>query len=310
MEAVTIISKDPSFQTMSSRILQDHFRTVSFGDFKPALDYIYNDTPALVVIDIPEGDDTTISFINLIKEDPLFSRLPILVVFDGDINHWDWENILCEDYLRKADAERDILLRVKLGVMRFERVVEINPLTRLPGNLAIARQIQRRLDNNEIFALAYADLDNFKPFNDRYGFGRGDELIRMTGRIILNVVKDTQSQGCFIGHIGGDDFVVIMKPDLIEKAAENIILRFDTMIAGFYDTADWDAGYIFAADRKGVWSKLPVTSISIGITDTERRTFSHHGELMQMASDMKGYAKKFAGSCYKMDQREKKTNPA
>ncbi|HEX7534876.1 MAG TPA: HDOD domain-containing protein [Syntrophales bacterium] len=80
-------------------------------------------------------------------------------------------------------------------------------------------------------------------------------------------------------------------------------------VAGFYDTADWDAGYIFAADRKGVWSKLPVTSISIGITDTERRTFSHHGELMERASEMKGYAKKFAGSCYKMDQREKKTNP-
>jgi len=131
-------------------------------------------------------------------------------------------------------------------------VVEISPLTRLPGNLSITRQIQRRLDNNEIFALAYADLDNFKPFNDRYGFGRGDELIKMTGRIILNVVKDTQSQGCFIGHIGGDDFVVIMKPDLIEKAAENIIERFDALIAGFYDTADWDAGYIFAADRKGV----------------------------------------------------------
>ena len=310
MEAVTIISRDPAFQEMASRILQDHFRTGSFSDLKPASDYIYNDTPSLVVVDIPKGDDATISFINLIKEDPLFSRLPILVVFDGDIDPRGWENILCEDYLRKADAERDILPRVKLGIMRFERVVEISPLTRLPGNLSIGRQIQRRLDNNEIFALAYADLDNFKPFNDRYGFGRSDELIRMTGRIILNTVKESQSQGFFVGHIGGDDFVVIMKPDLIEKAAENIIERFDTMIAGFYDTADWDAGYIFAADRKGVWSKLPVTSISIGITDTERRAFSHHGELMQRASEMKSYAKKFAGSCCKMDQREKKTNPA
>jgi diguanylate cyclase (GGDEF)-like protein len=274
------------------------------------LDYIYNDAPALVVIEITKGDDSTVSFLSLLKEDPLFSRLPIIVVFDGDIDPRGWKHILFEDYIRKADAEIDILPRVNLGIMRFDRVVEINPLTRLPGNLSITRQIQRRLDNNDIFALAYADLDNFKPFNDRYGFGRGDELIKMTGRIILNVVKDTQSQGSFIGHIGGDDFVVIMKPDLIGKAAENIIERFDTLIAGFYDTADWDAGYIFAADRKGVWSKLPVTSISIGITDTERRTFSHHGELMQRASEMKGYAKKFAGSCYKMDQREKKTNPA
>jgi diguanylate cyclase (GGDEF)-like protein len=310
MEAVMIISKDRSFQAKSNRILQDHFRTVSFGDLQPAVDYIYNDAPALVIIEITKGDDSTVSFLSLLKEDPLFSRLPILVVFDEDIDPRGWENILFEDYIRKVDTERDILPRVNLGIMRFERVVEINPLTRLPGNLSITRQIQRRLDNNEIFALAYADLDNFKPFNDRYGFGRGDELIKMTGRIILNTVKDSQLQGFFVGHIGGDDFVLIMKPDLIEKAAENIIERFDTLIAGFYDTADWDAGYIFAADRKGVWSKLPVTSISIGITDTERRAFSHHGEMMQRASEMKGYAKKFAGSCCKMDQREKKTVPS
>lgn len=308
MEPVMIISKDPSFQTMSNRILKDHYRTVSFGDLQSALDHIYNNTPSLVVIEIARGDDSTISFLSLLKEDPLFSRLPILVVFDGDIDPLGWENIIFEDYVRKADAERDILPRVNLGIMRFERVVEINPLTRLPGNLSITRQIQRRLDSNEIFALAYADLDNFKPFNDRYGFGRGDELIRITGRIILNIVKDSQSQGYFVGHIGGDDFVIIMKPDLIEKAAETIVEEFDTLIAGFYDPADWDAGYIFAADRKGIWSKLPVTSISIGIMDTEKRTFSHYGELMQRASEMNGYAKKFAGSCYKMDQREKKTN--
>ncbi|HUH67271.1 MAG TPA: GGDEF domain-containing protein [Syntrophales bacterium] len=306
MDTVMIFSNDPDFQIMAERMLKDHYRTVPFSDLKLALDCIYNDTPSLVVMEIASGDDSSVSLLNLIKGDPLFSSLPVLVVFAGNIEPQSFENMLFEDYIRKADSERDILPRVNLGVMRCERVVEISPLTRLPGNLSITKQIQMRLDQGEVFALAYADLDNFKPFNDRYGFGRGDELIKMTGRIILNIVKDIQPQGYFVGHIGGDDFVIIMKPGLIARAAKTIIEQFDTMVAGFYDPADWDAGYIFAADRKGIWTKLPVTSISIGITDTERRTFSHHGELMQRASEMKAYAKKFAGSCYKLDQREKK----
>jgi PleD family two-component response regulator len=192
MEAVTIIGRDTGFCKLASRILKDRYRTAAFSNIQSALDYIYNDTPDLVVIEIDRGDEKTISFLNLLKEDPIFSSLPVLAVFDGDIDATEWENILFEDYLRKADVKNDILSRVAFGIMRLDRVVEINPLTRLPGNLSIARQIQRRLDKNEIFALAYADLDNFKPFNDRYGFGRGDELIRVTGRIIFSIVKATQ----------------------------------------------------------------------------------------------------------------------
>ncbi len=305
MEAVMIIGRDVEFQKTASRLLADHYRTASFTDIRSALDYIYNDTPALVVIEIDRRDNKTASFLNLLKEDPLFSHLPVLAVFDTDIDPSGWENILFEDYIRKADLSSEILARVRIGILRLERVAEINPLTRLPGNLSIARQIQRRLDNKDIFALAYADLDNFKPFNDRYGFGRGDELLRMTGRIIFNIVKAAQSQGCFVGHIGGDDFVIIMKPGLIEHAAKTIIEQFDRVVAGFYDPADWDTGYISAIDRQGNLTTFPATSISIGITDTEKRTFCHHGELMEAASEMKCYAKQFAGSCYKTDQRTK-----
>ncbi|MCX5846448.1 MAG: GGDEF domain-containing protein [Deltaproteobacteria bacterium] len=305
MEAVTIIGRDAGFCKLASRILKDRYRTAAFSNIQSALDYIYNDIPDLVVIEIDRGDEKTISFLNLLKEDPIFSCLPVLAVFDGDIDATEWENILFEDYLRKADVKNDILSRVAFGIMRLDRVVEINPLTRLPGNLSIARQIQRRLDKNEIFALAYADLDNFKPFNDRYGFGRGDELIRVTGRIIFSIVKATQPKRCFVGHIGGDDFVIIMKYDLIEGAARIIIEQFDRVIAGFYDPEDWDAGYIPATDRHGNRTNFPITSISIGISDTEKRTFKHHGELMEAASEMKSYAKQFTGSCLKMDQREK-----
>lgn len=305
MKVVIIIASDVELQKTVSMLLKDHYRTAAFSDIRSALDFIYNDTPALVVVEIGNSDERAMSLLNLLKEDPLFSHLPILAVFAHEVDPTEWENMRFEDYLRREDLERDILARVKLGVLRLERVAEINPLTRLPGNLYIVRQIQRRLDNRDIFSIAYADLDNFKPFNDRYGFGRGDDLIRMTGRIIFNVVKSTQSLGCFVGHIGGDDFIIIMKPDLVEYAAQTIVEQFDRVVAGFYDPGDWDTGYITAKDRQGHTMKFPVTSISIGITDTERRIFTHHGELMEAASEMKRYAKQFAGSCYKMDQRKK-----
>jgi diguanylate cyclase (GGDEF)-like protein len=305
MKVVIIIGRDVGFQKTVSQLLKDHYRTAAFSDIRSAFDFIYNDTPALVVIEIGHIDERAIALLNLLKEDPLFSHLPILAVFENEVNPTEWENMRFEDYLRRADLEKDILARVKLGVLRLERVAEINPLTRLPGNLSIACQIQRRLDNSEIFSIAYADLDNFKPFNDRYGFGRGDDLIRMTGRIIFNVVKSTQSLGCFVGHIGGDDFIIIMKSDLIEYAAQTIIEQFNRVVAGFYDPEDWDTGHITAKDRQGNTTEFPITSISIGITDTERRTFTHHGELMEAASEMKRYTKQFAGSCYKMDQRKK-----
>lgn len=307
-EVVIVIGKDEIFRTLTIRILESHFQTIAFSDIQPALDHIYNAPPALMIININRTDERTISFLNLIKDDPLFSSLPTLAVFDGNIDPVGWEDILFEDYIRKEDVSNEILARVKLGILRHERVVEINPLTRLPGNLTITRQIQQRLDRNEIFSLAYADLDNFKPFNDRYGFGRGDELIRMTGRIIFNFVKVTQPKGYFVGHIGGDDFVIIMKPELMEGALQTIIEQFDKVVAGFYDPEDWNAGCIIATDRQGHRTKLPITSLSIGITSTGKRTFKHHGELMEAASEMKHYAKQFPGSCFKMDQREKKTD--
>lgn len=307
MKVVIIIARDVEFQKTVSRLLKDHYRTAAFSDIRSALDFIYNDTPALVVTEIVNSEERAMSLLNLLKEDPLFSHLPILAVFENEIDHSEWENMRFEDYLRRTDLESDILARVKLGVLRLERVAEINPLTRLPGNLYIVRQIQWRLDNREIFSIAYADLDNFKPFNDRYGFGRGDDLIRMTGRIIFNVVKSTQSLGCFVGHIGGDDFIILMKPDLIEYAAQTIVEQFDRVVAGFYDPDDWDAGHITATNRQGNTTKFPITSISIGITDTDRRTFTHHGELVEAASEMKRYAKQFAGSCYKIDQRKKES---
>ena len=176
-------------------------------------------------------------------------------------------------------------------------------MTRLPGNISINRTIQDLIDRGAIFAIGYGDLDNFKPFNDHYGFSRGDEVIKMTGRLILNIVKSKQPKGSFVGHIGGDDFIFLMNADLVEATAAEIVETFDRIISTFYDPAEREAGSIISTDRQGNPRPFPLMTISIGVTSNKKRRFSHYGEITEAVSEMKHYAKHAKGSCYRSDKR-------
>ncbi|MCL2670243.1 MAG: GGDEF domain-containing protein, partial [Syntrophaceae bacterium] len=178
-------------------------------------------------------------------------------------------------------------------------------LTRLPGNISINRQIQKRM-GLEHFSLAYADLSDFKPFNDKYGFSRGDEVIKITGRLILNIVKNLQPQGTFVGHIGGDDFVFIMETERIEEACQEILKAFNQIIPTFYDSEDRECGGISSVDRHGITRFFPFIAIDIGVTGTDYRRFSHFGELTSAASEMKNHAKKTKGGSFCIDRRRHK----
>jgi GGDEF domain-containing protein len=306
MKTIIIVCRDVLLNSAMKRSTRGIYHSVVFNNMPSALDHIYNSIPNLIVIHVMKDDPIAIDIINDLKMDPLFHQLPVLAILPDqfDIDHLD--ALMVEDYIWRADFERDFLTRVKLSIFRSEKSVEINPLTRLPGNISISREIQERLDQKKEFALGYADLDHFKPFNDRYGFGRGDEVIKMTGRLILGIVKAKQPQGSFVGHIGGDDFVFIIDTDLVEEAAAEIIQAFDSLIPGCYDHEDADRGFIQSFDRKGGPSRLPVMGISIGITETRSHLFPHYGAVSQLASDMKKFAKQFKGSCFKSDRRREK----
>ncbi|MCX5813526.1 MAG: GGDEF domain-containing protein [Proteobacteria bacterium] len=202
-----------------------------------------------------------------------------------------------------SDLEREILPRVELCIIRSERVVEINPLTRLPGNISINKQIQDRLDANEIFALAYLDIDHFKPFNDKYGFSRGDEVIKVVGRLILNIVKNKQAQNSFVGHIGGDDFIYIMNEDIVEETSAEIVGAFNRIIQTFYDPEDREKSCIQSRDRQGNIKIFSFMTVSIGSASNKYGHFVHYGEITEIASKMKTQAKRLKGGGFKMDRR-------
>lgn len=304
MNTIVVVSQYIVLTNIIESVLKNLHKTLVFSKIEPALDYIYNSMPDLMILAINMDDSFTINILNNLKKDPMFNQLPVLAVLPDKFTVSGWDSFFAEDYIRKTDLEREILTRVNLCIIRSKRVVEINPLTRLPGNISINRQIQDRLDKGKDFAFAYADLDYFKPFNDYYGFSRGDEVIKMTARLILNIVKNKQPDNSFIGHIGGDDFIFIMDLDLIEETSQAIIDAFDEIIPTLYDPEDRMKSCIKSIDRQNRVRTFPITSISIGITDTEIGEFSHYSEITERASEMKRYAKQFKGSCYQSNKRK------
>ena len=188
-KTVVVISQDAALSSIIDRILNKSYRILSFRSIQSAIDYIYNSIPDLIIIDINEQDSFTVSLLNNLKADPIFHQLPVLIVLDEMQSTPQWDVLFVEDYIKKSDFEREGLSRVDLSIIRSERVSEVNPLTKLPGNISINRQIQSRIDRGEIFALAYTDLEHFRPLNDYCGFTRGDEVIKVRAPFIRVIVR-------------------------------------------------------------------------------------------------------------------------
>ncbi len=308
-ESILIVSANSSVTEFLDKILRQSAELTVIPDLHSAFDHIYDKVPNLLIMDL-QRKTVDVEILNSLKEDPLFAHLPILVILgDGDTLP-DWNTLLAEDYLWYGDLKSDASARINLCLSRADRMVEVNPLTRLPGNISINRQIQSRLDMGVAFALAYADLDHFKPFNDKYGFSRGDQVIRITGRLLLNIVRNKAPRDSFIGHIGGDDFVCIMDSPSVEGICQDVIGAFDEIVPSFYDPRDREAGFIRSYSREGQERQYPIMSISIGIVHVAKGVFSHYGEVTSIAAEMKNVAKKKSKSSYAVNRRGPASHPS
>jgi PleD family two-component response regulator len=208
-----------------------------------------------------------------------------------------------DDYIIKPFDPIELLARVKGTLRRAKEMRNLSPLTGLPGNIRIQEEIERQVREARPFAVLYCDLDNFKTYNDQKGFVRGDRLIQATARIIQDALVEFDSGEGFVGHVGGDDFVAVVKPDIAEQVAKRICERFDGSRPGFYESEDLDRGFIRMEDRKGVMQDVPIVGVSVGIATTARREFAHYGEAGAVATEMKQFAKRDGGSSYAIDRR-------
>jgi GGDEF domain-containing protein len=198
--------------------------------------------------------------------------------------------------------EREYLLRLDQVVRRADRDVSVHPTTRLPGTNHIARDMQKRLEAGEFFAVCYADLDHFKEFNDRYGYAYGDGVIRLLSKILRDMVRGL-APGGFVGHIGGDDFIMNLPLEYLERTCDEIIRLFDELIPYQYTEEDRRAGYFLGKDRRGNIHRIPLMALSIGVVTNQFQMFEHTGQISELAAEMKTYAKSLPGSKYVVDRR-------
>ena len=172
--------------------------------------------------------------------------------------------------------------------MRVEAARHANPLTFLPGNQPISQHIERLLGNQAEFVACYADLNNFKPFNDQYGYWRGDEMIRLLAKVLLS---NCDAQRDFVGHVGGDDFVVLFQSADWHARCERIIIEFGRNALGLFDAEAREAGGIHAEDRHGIPRFFPCTSLSIGAVMVRVRSYERAEDVASAAAMAKHHAK-------------------
>ena len=206
-----------------------------------------------------------------------------------------------------ADELADLAISFKEMSARLKELeamnLDANPLTKLPGNLAIEKELLTRLNETRSFSFCLADLDNFKAFNDRYGYARGSDIIKWMGELLSGIKKEIDNPGDFLGHIGGDDFVIICSPEEVQFMCGRIIEEFDKGIGQFYDPEDLKKGYIVSVDRNDRPVIVGIMTISIAVVNTDRTVIREPKEVALKVAEIKQYAKTFAKSIYIMDRR-------
>jgi diguanylate cyclase (GGDEF)-like protein len=283
------------------------FDVLEAADGVDAVEVARRSTPDLILLDVMMPRMDGLEALQKLREDARTSHIPV-VLLTARAQREDTLGGLeagADDYITKPFDGDVLIARIHSALRRADQQRSLNPLTGLPGNERILAELSARLGRALPLALLYVDLDQFKPFNDHYGFLRGDEAIRALADLLRQVARDLGDAETFVGHVGGDDFVVILTPGQAETVAADICRRFDDLAPTLYDPADRMAGSIEVPDRRGVPQRFPLLSLSIGIATTERRDFAHQGEVVTVATEMKRYAKSHGTgrSTYAFDRR-------
>ena len=304
MKNIYILDEDDTLIISLKEIMKKEknikIKNYKMNELKDALTNI----PDLVVIN---EDNLTVDIKEVfkeIKENEDNSITPIVVISSKK----DQEHIIeilkndVEVYLN-APVNNEILYYTIMNIMKLlNRNRMVSPLTGLPGNVQIQAEMKKRLTNKEKYAMMYIDLDNFKAYNDTYGFSNGDEIIKFTARLISKYVMKNDEN--FVGHIGGDDFVAIVEDEDYEKICQNIIAEFDKCIEKFFTKEDVERGYIEVENRKGIMEQFPLTTISVGVVEVTPERFKNTLEIGEAGAAVKHLAKTIYGSTYVIDRRK------
>ncbi len=307
IQDIFIIDNTQSVQNVLKQLFKDdidyQFKSVKTEELNIALQNI----PDMIIIDEDTINMDIIDLCKSIRENEDNSITPIIVIS----SNWEKEHRIkileqsIEYFIIKPIDCEYLYYTVKNILRLLQTNRRVSPLTGLPGNVQIQAEIKKRLLNKEKFAIFYFDLDNFKAYNDIYGFSNGDEIIKFTAKTIVKNIHNMSMDDNFIGHIGGDDFLAIVQPSDYEQICKNIIAEFDEQVLDYYNQEDINKGYIEVANRRGIIEQFPLTSISIGVVEIEPGRYRNTLEIGEVGAQVKHQAKSIMGSTYIINRRKK-----
>lgn len=275
-------------------------------------------SPDLIILDAQMPKISGYDLLRTLKSYYKTEKIPVVLVAEI---HEDVEPCLALelgaiDFMIKPISEHLITAKINNYIKIYHALMaleeratvakEMNPNTGLPGNKAVKRYVLEALNSLEPQVVVYADLDNFKSYNDAYGFGKGDDVIRLTGEVIGDVLSGFDEPS-FLGHVGGDDFVFVAPAKYIRDISERIIYSFDQRVREHYTDEDVMRGFIISKDRRNRTQKFPIMTLSMaGVNLSEHEPTTRYEKIADICAEVKKYAKSFNNSCFYMDRRHKR----
>lgn len=306
LKRVLVADDDPDLRDILRSVLEPAgFSVIEAEDGERALEAVRAQPPDLVILDYMMPRMTGPQVCERLKRDAMLCHVPVIML-TGKSEIQDRVAGIdagADDYVVKPFDPQELLARARMVLRRASVDLEANPLTKLPGNVSIQRELERRIASGDAYAVCYIDLNRFKTFNDHYGFQRGDEVIQRTAELLLGSVRSHGTPQDFIGHIGGDDFIVVTSKDHAEALCDAIVRGFDAMAPELYDEGDRARGYLLHTDRKGQEVKVPLLSVAIALVTNEEQRLTHPGQIAKIGAELKAYAKQLEGSVYVKERR-------
>lgn len=304
---ILVVEDESVLQTVLKYQLEEAGYEVDVaGDGQEGLKAVEVNPPDLILMDVmmPEMDGNAAC--HVLKSCQRTRQIPIIMLTAMSGADDKIRGLVegANDYITKPFDRKELLARVSnlLEWGRLQR--DSNPLTGLPGNHSIEAELARRLEAQLPFVFMYADLDNFKPFNDFYSYQKGDQAIRLVALLLQRVVEREGSPGDFVGHIGGDDFVMILDADRARHVGEEFKREFDREIPELYSKTDRARGFTQVLNRKGDLERYPIMTVTIAAVAIEAKCFTHVAQISDIAAELKHHGKQQAGSVIVWDRRE------
>lgn len=306
-EVIITVDDDPDILDVLDLTLSEFYDVFQANNGEEGLALVQQKFPNLIVCDYMMPVMNGREFVKHLKKDVLLQHIPVIMLTGkGEVqDRIGGIEAGVDDYMVKPFIPDELLARIRMILRRTIRSLDASPLTHLPGNTSIMEELQKSIDANRAFAVGYADLDKFKAYNDKYGFEKGDEVLKECARSLIKCVREVAGDTSFIGHIGGDDFVFIVDDNIMDKTCERIIEDFDSKVPFFYNEEDRASGYIVSKDRQGVEKRFGFLGVSIAIISNDNHKITHVAQIGEISSELKKYAKTFDGSTFVRDQRKR-----